>query len=145
MALCFHYYANIIKAHDYNTPAVLWDIPENEVVELDRFEGVDKHYIKEEYTLIPEPELNEEEMVALVGADNVHIAGNDWYSTSGIIGIAYIMTDWKKTESKDHDKPPRIDYVKHILTGYKEQEFDKNIQYLQDLLDALYRGEDPPE
>jgi hypothetical protein len=33
--LCFHYYADIERAHYYVTPAVLWKIPEAEVAALD--------------------------------------------------------------------------------------------------------------
>jgi len=141
--LCFHYYANIDSAHDYAVPVVLWDIPESEVAALDRAEGFPKHYIKDKVLVIPQPRMTVEEMMTLVGADNVHIQRDFMDDPNGIWGTTYIMTDWKKNKWEKHDKQTPIKYVKHLLDGYKEQDFDG--LYLQDLWYALYRGEKPPE
>ena len=141
MTLCFHYYADIEPAHDYATPAVLWDIPVAEVERLDREEGVPEHYQKEQIKLIPEPHMSHEEMIALVGEKSV--STEDWYSPSGILGLAYVMTEWKKTIWEKHNQQTPIEYVEHILTGYKEQGFSG--RYLRDLWYALYREEKPPE
>jgi hypothetical protein len=92
---------------------------------------------------MPEPQLNVEEMIALVGSDNVHIANDFMDTASGIWGTAYIMTDWKKNKWEKHNQQTPIDYVEHLLAGYKEQGFDG--LYLNDLWYALYRGEAPPE
>ena len=141
--LCFHYYADIERAHDYATPAVLWEISEAEVSTLDRAEGFPKHYKKEQLVFMPEPQLNVEEMIALAGEGNVHIAKDFMDVASGIWGTAYTMTDWKKTEWEKHSWQTPIEYVEHLLIGYKEQGFDG--LYLHDLWYALYRGEEPPE
>jgi len=58
---------------------------------------------------------------------------------NGILGTAYVMTEWKKNKWKKHDRQTSIEYVEHLLTGYKEQGFDG--WYLRDLWYALYRGE----
>jgi hypothetical protein len=62
---------------------------------------------------------------------------------NGIWGTAYVMTDWKKNEWEKHDRQTPVEYVEHLLAGYKEQGFDGF--YLKDLWYALYRGEKPPE
>jgi len=141
--LCFHYYADIERAHDYVTPAILWEIPEAEIIALDRAEGFPKHYKKEQLVFIPEPQLSVEEMIALAGADNVHIARDFMDVANGILGTAYVMTDWKKNEWKKHNQQTPIEYVEHLIAGYKEQCFDG--WYLHNLWYALYRGEKPPE
>ena len=141
--LCFHYYADIERAHGYITPAVLWEIADDEIENLDRAEGFPNHYKKESLVLIPKPQLSVDEMIALVGADNVHVARNHMDVASGIWGTAYIMTDWKKNKWEKHNQQTPIEYVEHFLTGYKEQDFIGC--YLHDLWYALYRGENPPE
>ncbi|QAT42987.1 gamma-glutamylcyclotransferase family protein [Aminipila luticellarii] len=139
--LQFHYKADIIPVHDYELPVVVWDIPESEVPNLDRAEGYPKHYSKEQLEVSPVPPLNFEQLVELVGVENVRKA--DDYGVAEIIGTAYAMTDWKKTEWKEHSKQTTIEYAEHIITGYKEQGFDG--WHLHDLWYALCRGEKSPE
>ena len=141
--LCFHYYATIERAHDYEIPVVVWDIPESEVAALDRAEGFPKHYVKKDVLVLPQPQMTVEEMTALVGTDNVHIQRDFMDDPNGIWGTAYVMTDWKKNEWEKHNQQTPIEYVEHLLAGYKEQGFDG--WYLKDLWYALYRGEEPPE
>ena len=157
-ALCFHYYANIEPVEGYTTPAVLWDIPEAEIRALDRAEGFPKHYSKEHHIFYPDPNVffliedmqtRAEKMIDLVGAENVHVARDFMDTPSGILGTAYVMTDWKKNEWEKHDQQTPIEYVEHLLAGYKEHGFDKEKGfgnwYLKALWYALYRGEAPPE
>jgi len=141
--LCFHYYATIERAHDYEIPVVVWDILESEVPALDRAEGFPKHYVKQDVLVIPLSQMSHKEMTILVGADNVHIQEDFMDEPNGILGTAYVMPDWKKNEWEKHNQTTPIEYVEHILTGYKEQDFGG--WYLKDLWYALYRGEDPPE
>ena len=120
-ALCFHYYATIERAHDYETPVVVWDIAESEVLNLDRAEGYPKHYVKKDVLVVPRPTMTVEQMAALVGADNVHVQGDFMDDPSGIWGTAYVMTEWKKHEWEKHGWQTPIEYVEHLLAGYREQ------------------------
>jgi len=49
--LCFHYFATIEHAHNYEVTVVAWNIPESEVAALDRAEGFPKHYEKKMFWL----------------------------------------------------------------------------------------------
>ena len=139
--LQFHYYADAIHAHDYEMPVVLWKIPDSETSALERAEGYPKHYDKQELVVYPLPYLSEDEMVKLVGADN--ISECDFYNNTGVIGTAFVMTDWKRTEWEKHSEQTPIEYAQHLITGYKENNFIG--WHLHDLWYALSRGEENPE
>jgi hypothetical protein len=144
--LQFCHYADAVPAHDYELPVVLWDIPEDEVAALEKKEGYlasPMHYDKQEMLVYPVPKLSFDEMAALVGAENVREAG--FYAREGIVGTAFVMTDWKRNEWEDHAKPVDIDYLRHIITGYIENRFEVCRWAFYDLCYALARGEGKPE
>lgn len=139
--LQFHHYADAAPAHDYEMPVVLWEIPANEFSILERAEGYPRDYIKQRLAVVPKPEKTHEEMVELVGEENV--TKPDYRYNGGIVGTAFVMTEWKRTEWKMHSEQTPSEYAQYIIDGYRENNITG--QCLQDLQYALERGESNPE
>lgn len=94
--LTIPFYANIEPNKGEKTPALIWEISNNDEIELDRYEVYPIFYDKKELI--------------------VNIEGKD------LSVMAYIMTDRYKNENKT----PREDYIDIILKGYEDAGFDRN-------------------
>ena len=87
-------YANLIASNGKNAPAAAWQLTQEQVRILDRFEGEPEHYMRLGITVV----LDEQPILA-----QIYLANPD----------QLVM-----------DSCPEGDYLAHILTGYHELGFD---------------------
>jgi hypothetical protein len=99
--LTFHFFANIEPVPSARTPAVIWELHNNDEQKLNRCEGFPKHYQK----------------------DNIIVELNG----SRISAMAYVMTPWKKTKDPRATNPPDAKYIDTMMRGYSESGFDGSI------------------
>ena len=99
--LRFHYYADIEKRVGARTPTVVWEITNDDEVQLDYCEGFPKHYTKE-YIVVQINDVN-------------------------ISAMAYVMTEWKKHEHPKAKLKPEEDYLAMIRRGYAEHGFKEEL------------------
>jgi len=98
--LSFHYKADIEPSAGSKTPAVLWQISEEDEKKLDRREGFPKHYIKKNI---------------IINMDGKCVSV-----------MVYVMTEWKKTHADNAYDKPCEEYLETIRAGYREAGFDEN-------------------
>jgi hypothetical protein len=95
--LVFHHYADIEPGDDCITPALVWEISDDDEKKLDKYEGYPEHYIK----------------------IDIAVEVNGKY----VQVMAYIMTDWKKNDEQKSQHPPSEQYLECILQGYRDAGF----------------------
>lgn len=102
--LMFHRVANIEESQGARTPAVVWDIPQEDEVILDGYEGVPKHYYKQ----------NKQNMLVTLNGTQVAV-------------MAYVMAEWTKNGEPKAKLKPDGGYLSPIHRGYLEHGFQEPV------------------
>ena len=106
----YHAFLNIVKCDKgaVVTPVAVWEVDNNDIESLDRYEGYPDFYRKEDF--------------------EITLTSLDKKTQKNITGFAYVMTD----KYSRHYSMPENYYFLTVLKGYLDFRFD--IQYLKDVM-----------